>query len=779
MLSMLLCLSCVSVGMTAVFAEDAEYTPVVSLTPEMYSPKTVYVDDDFNNRDISEDADGNANTDLSKIAEGKTEYEHQVIITNSEGAKLNTLYNVTSNSSGEIYVAPSTTWANLVIKSKNDIKADRIAMSFKFKIASTKSFYVLASNSAGSSGADQKLFMFQIGSTGKWTIKYLPTGTTSMANISTNISSQGADTWQHVYFELKRTLGEDGNYSVTIDKLYSTDSEGNCMNIDTSSLSPIDVTWWGNNCTEADWKNVAFVIGRNNDKSFCLDDVMLYVPDDLRMNSASYDSTAGTVKAKFTRGLKDTTLSGITLKQGESVVNATAALDTTDTSNRTVLLTPAAPLDVENKSYTVTASGVQDLEGNEVPTKSVIIGKPALVAENAKYYVNDVEVTTTKMEVTAGQTVAAKADVINPTDSNAEIMPIVAYYEGGVLKCVNDVSTVTVNAGASAQISASFTMPDTDGTNGEFKFFAFKDGKLSPIMGVVQKKRLELKQANLFLVGDSICVHYGNENSKPQTGWGDPFTELMAEELNVVNCSHGGYAVKTFMDYTNYSGNYAKHTWNSETVMVKNSEGEVVQAAATPILPSINAGDYVIVSLGINDSSSTSSGYTNETDYKNYLKQMAADTQAKEAEMIFITPTISVSGKLSDEDKFNYALSNNYGERGQWMKEAAAECGVVCLDLGTEMYNHYKEISNDGTENFDAIRTYHLYKKILLKSVEEGGFGLTQEQLDNHANTKLNKDHTGDGNDGGHLSTKGADMVAGLIVKLLRSSDSSLKYYIK
>lgn len=484
MLSMLLCLSCVYVGMTAVFADDAEYTPVVSLTPEMYSPKTVYVDDDFNNRDTT-----HKNTDLTKIAEGQEVYPHQVIITNSKGEQLNTLYNVASNSSGEIYVAPSTTWANLVIKSKNDIKADRIAMSFKFKIDAGKSFYVLASNSEGSSDENKKLFMFQLGSTNnKWTIKYLPKDTSKMVNVSTNISSQGSNTWEHVYFELKRTLGDDGKYSVTIDKLYCTDSAGTRMNIDTSSLSPIDVNWWGDNCEEADWKKVAFVIGRNNDESFCLDDVMLYVPDDLRMNSASYDSAAGTVKAKFTRGLKDTTLSGITLKQGENAVEVTAAtLDTTDTSGRTVILTTQETLDPVNKSYTVTASGVTDLDGNVVPENSVSFGKQAIKVENAKYYVNDVEVTEAKVNASVGQTVSAKADVTNPTDEDAAIMPIIAYYEGDILKCVNVADTVTVTAGGSNQISASITMPETLGENGKLRFFAFKDNKMMPIMSSLDK----------------------------------------------------------------------------------------------------------------------------------------------------------------------------------------------------------------------------------------------------------------------------------------------------
>ena len=181
-----------------------------------------------------------------------------------------------------------------------------------------------------------------------------------------------------------------------------------------------------------------------------------------------------------------------------------------------------------------------------------------------------------------------------------------------------------------------------------------------------------------------------------------------------------------------------------------------------------------MVSLGINDSASSNANlYTDEDTYKGYLRQMAEDTKAKGAKMIFVTPTITVSRKLTDEDKFQSALTNNYGERGQWMKEVANECGVVCLDLGTKMYEYYKEISDGG--DFDTLRKFHLYRKFLLMPSEDGGFGLTEEELANHANTTI----SGGNNDGTHLSTEGAYMVANLIIDLMSDSDSSLRYYIE
>lgn len=488
MLSMLLCLSCVYVGMTAVFADDAEYTPVVGLAPEMYSPKTVYVDDDFNNRDTT-----NENTDLTKIAEGQTEYPHQVVVKNAAGTSNITSF-VLGSDGTDVYAAPTAAWQNLVVKGINDINADRIAISFKFKLGiSGKSFQIWANRA---SDTYERLFSIQLLQSGaKCEVRYNDgtlneKGSPSMPLMYNNFTTQGLNTWNRLYFELEKTPAESNTFTVRIKKVYFIDSKGIPTSLSESmlnELTDVDVDWWSAGCDASTASKTAFVIRQNATDQLCIDDVMLYVPDDLKMKGASYDSAAGKVKAVFTRGLNADTLSGITIKSGENVIAATAALDPTDTSNRTVLVTPAAALDVENESYVVTASGVTDLEGNAVPGKSVIIGKLSLIVENEKYYVNDAEVTTTKLNASPGQTVAAKADVTNPTDANAEIMPIIAYYEGDILKCVNVADTVTVTAGGSNQISASITMPETLGENGKLRFFAFKDNKMMPIMSSLDK----------------------------------------------------------------------------------------------------------------------------------------------------------------------------------------------------------------------------------------------------------------------------------------------------
>ena len=772
MLSMLLCLSCVYVGMTAVFADDAEYTPVVSLTPEMYSPKTVYVDDDFNNRDTT-------GTSLSTVAEDKEQYAHQVIM--KANGKSVTNYELGSDET-DIYAKTSANNKSMAFLDYNNKDVDKISVSFRFRFPEySPGMYFLVKATQAGDATSQNILKFIVSSKDptSYSIYYYMSGDTN-THWTANITTQGTNTWNRANFQLERVADEEnpGSYNVYIRKLSFTNSAGTVTNVDTSKLSPINADWWSGSITNDKIVNAANVAlrissntggkvdGATQTANVHIDDVIVYEPDDLKMKGASYDSAAGKVKAVFTRGLNADTLSGITIKSGENVIAATAALDPTDTSNRTVLVNPTAALDVENESYIVTASGVTDLEGNAVPENSVSFGKQAIKVENAKYYVNDVEVTEAKVNASVGQTVSAKADVTNPTDANAEIMPIIAYYEDGVLKCVNAASTVTVNAGASAQLSASFTMPDTDGTNGEFKFFAFKDGKLAPIMGALQKERFNNESATVFLLGDSLCENFTSAaRKKPQTGWGQTIGSLLADNVTVKDYAYSGFSTKTYMDCENYSGNWVTRTWSSETMV--NKSGETV--AANPILAEVNAGDYVIVALGKEDKNINLA----EETYKGYLKQMAADTKAKGAEIIFVTPTISTKTPLSTDPAT--AFTNTYDSRARMMKAAAAECGAVCLDLGTAMTEYYNTITENATTNLDTIRGYHLYQSILTKSVEDGGFGLTSDEIANHGNATVKAGN----DDAENLSSRGAEMVSRIIVTLLGSSGSNLKYYIK
>ena len=222
MLSMLLCLSCVSVGMTAVFADDAEYTPVVSLTPEMYSPKTVYTDDDFNNRKTAD-----SNTSLSEIADGKTPYEHPVVMT--ANGKSVTNYGLGYDNNGGIYAQASKN-KSMMLLTENNVDADKIAVSFKFKFPTYYTgTYFLVSAATNGGTATGSLFHIQFSSSKSYLISYYcyasdtakATSKTTAKTISADYSDTSYSDWCNVNFELERRLkeGSTSEYEAYISKL--------------------------------------------------------------------------------------------------------------------------------------------------------------------------------------------------------------------------------------------------------------------------------------------------------------------------------------------------------------------------------------------------------------------------------------------------------------------------------------------------------------------------------------------------------------------------------
>lgn len=347
-------------------------------------------------------------------------------------------------------------------------------------------------------------------------------------------------------------------------------------------------------------------------------------------------------------------------------------------------------------------------------------------------------------------------DIFDFIDSSnySDITAIAASYNpDGALY---DVSRLPIEITNDAEVTQYVDVKPPKG-NGCVKLFLFdKLNAIAPICKVHSGK----ESKTLFLVGDSICVAYKNANQVPQAGWGQYIGNYLADEITVENCAHGGYSTASFMVYDTYRGAYGgAHSWNSETIV--GSDGKT--RATNPILPNIKSGDYVMVSLGINDNASNQIG-TTEDEYRTFLTQMANDVRAKGAEIIFVTPTITSAQP--------YQLS--VPKRVEIMTDVADELGAVCLPLGAELVKIYENTPRDTVEH------YNLYQKWLTASIDEGGFGLTAEDISNHSNAivKAGKD------DKLHLTYMGAELVAKTIADLLKTTEcrgnlSSLAGYVK
>ena len=327
-------------------------------------------------------------------------------------------------------------------------------------------------------------FQFSSSDENKCLVNYIKegeTGTTWAANLKT----KGRTTWNHVSLQLERVADAEskGGYKVYIRNIVYTDSDGTATNVNTSSLSPVDVDWWSGsvtNSTIVNAANIALRISHNKTTDFCVDDVMVYEPEDLKMSDA-YKSTSMKVKAKFTRGLKSDTLGGIFLRKGNTLVDTTSvALDTSDTSGRTVIITPSEAIDTANNLYTVIASGVQDVDGNAVPAGAITFGDGNGIIESL--YVNGTEVSADNIGATAGQTISAYLSCVNTLGADAVITPIIGYYEGDTLMSVGFGEPAKVSNGARGSYLATLTMPATVATGGKFRVFAIKADSMTPVL---------------------------------------------------------------------------------------------------------------------------------------------------------------------------------------------------------------------------------------------------------------------------------------------------------
>lgn len=239
----------------------------------------------------------------------------------------------------------------------------------------------------------------------------------------------------------------------------------------------------------------------------------------------------------------------------------------------------------------------------------------------------------------------------------------------------------------------------------------------------------DLEPITLFAVGDSTCQPY-ETNWFPQAGWGEYIGDYFKSEyVTVKNCGHGGATTTSFLNGTN--GNWEKEVYNY-----------------------INPGDWVIISLGINDSY-----HVTAQQYAANLKTMVSQARSKGAEVIISTPI---------RDASTITPSLRMQEILKAAEQAAFEANVTFLDLygETEKENpDVEEIRKKFTMNYGTLTT----------SVEDGGFGFTADEAAKHGSSYISTGRS----DNQHINIRGANYYSNLMTRLLLNSDCDLKYYVK
>ncbi len=120
------------------------------------------------------------------------------------------------------------------------------------------------------------------------------------------------------------------------------------------------------------------------------------------------------------------------------------------------------------------------------------------------------------------------------------------------------------------------------------------------------------KKTKVWLIGDSTMCNYESSRA-PLAGWGMPFVYFFDSTITIDNRAKGGRSTRTFL-----------------------SEGRW-----KPIADNIQAGDYVLMQFGHNDEAKEErykDRYTPIADYKTNLEKFIAETRAKNATPVLITP---------------------------------------------------------------------------------------------------------------------------------------------
>ncbi|GAB2567509.1 rhamnogalacturonan acetylesterase [Gracilibacillus alcaliphilus] len=176
-------------------------------------------------------------------------------------------------------------------------------------------------------------------------------------------------------------------------------------------------------------------------------------------------------------------------------------------------------------------------------------------------------------------------------------------------------------------------------------------------------------RCHVYLAGDSTMQTYSLQDGR-QAGWGQFIAEYFHPSVTFYNYAIGGRSTKTFIE-----------------------EGRLAN-----ILSEIEAGDYLFVQMGHNDSTKERPARYTEPyqDYKQYLRQYVEGVRSKGAVPILITPVA----------RLHYVRGEflaDFGDYCNAMKEIAAEMQVDVMDLMQASIRYFTTIGYQAVMPFFMV----------------------------------------------------------------------------
>lgn len=229
---------------------------------------------------------------------------------------------------------------------------------------------------------------------------------------------------------------------------------------------------------------------------------------------------------------------------------------------------------------------------------------------------------------------------------------------------------------------------------------------------------LAQKKPALFLIGDSTMANKDNPNKNPEHGWGQVLPQFFTTGIEIQNHAMNGRSSKSFR---------TEGRWDKVEKQLKK-------------------GDFVIIQFGHNDQKlKDSTKFTNPyTQYRANLERYVNETRAKGATPILMT---SITRRNFNE---NGVLIDTHKEYPLVVRMVADDMKVAFVDM--QLLTEQLEIAY-GPEKSKLL---HLHFKA-------------------GENAYYDKDKADDT----HLSKLGAESVAKLAVKDLKTLKTRLEKYIK
>ena len=221
----------------------------------------------------------------------------------------------------------------------------------------------------------------------------------------------------------------------------------------------------------------------------------------------------------------------------------------------------------------------------------------------------------------------------------------------------------------------------------------------------------------VFLAGDSTMAEK-RAGKRPETGWGEFLQQYFdAEKVKIENHAQNGRSTRTFI---------AENRWQT-------------------IVDNLKKGDYVFVQFGHNDSSKDKvDRYTPPEDYRKNLLKFIAETRAKRANIVLLTPVMR--RRFDKEGKFY----DTHGEYPEIVRAVAKEQKVPLIDMHRKSE---KLLIGLGAEN----------SKKLFLILQKGENANYPDGL----------------NDNTHFSPLGAEEIAKLAIVGIKEEKIGLRKYLK